>query len=298
MMRILHFSDIHFPLTFAGSAWVERLQPKRFLAALNYGVRRRNRFRDAPAKWEAFRTFIGASSFDAVICTGDLTAAGMSGELSVARDRMQFLFEHPGFILMPGNHDVYLPGVHERQYARFFSGALSGKLIRPSGAGNMPYARLIGDRVAVVAVNSVKPNPCIWRSSGLVDGRQMEWTRALLAHEALRDRLVLVATHYNSDDQDSGRHGLENRVEFRRMLSEYPRVKAVLHGHVHHGCCMTAPGWEVPMYCAGSLTYRGRESFWVFETDGKTFAAHPGIWDGTQYRLRANTEHGTSKIGH
>ena len=287
MMRILHFSDVHFPMTYAGSFWRERMRPKRFLAALNYGLRRRSCFKEAPAKWEAFRSFVEEGAFDAVVCTGDLTASGMSGELASARERLRFLFSHPGFVLMPGNHDVYLPGMGQALFGRYFSDSMRGELIRPEGcAVGLPCARLLGDDVAVVAVDSVKPNPCIWLSSGRVNERQMEWTRELLGHEALRDRFVLVATHYNLDDGDSWRHGLENRAAFREMLSAFPNVGAVLHGHVHRSGRAELPVLNAPAFCAGSLTYRGRESFWVLEWDGTVLSARKGGWDGTRYILQ------------
>ncbi len=286
MMRILHFSDVHFPMTYAGAMWRERLHPKRFVATLNYAVRRRGRFRDAPAKWEAFRDVIEAGRFDGIICTGDVTSSGMSGELAAARARMEFLLDHPGWVMMPGNHDVYLPGVHARQYDRFFPAPSKGELIRPEGgAAEMPYARLLGGGLAVVAMNSVKPNPCLWCSSGRVDDRQMAAVRSLLAHDALRGRAVIVATHYNLDDRDSARHGLEGRAAVRCMLGEFPAIKAVLHGHVHRARCETVSEFSAPVYCAGSLTYRGREAFWVFEWDGESLRAKLGRWDGRQYRI-------------
>jgi len=235
-------------------------------------------------KWESFMTFYQSMNFDAVICTGDFSSMGCRGELLAAHEKLQPFLKRPDFILMPGNHDVYLPGEEEGYFNDLFADYYRGDFLRLEGGSRYPFAKIINEQVAIVAVNSVKPNPLIWRSSGRVALEELEALKKLCAHPELRARRLLVATHYNVDEQDTALHGLENRSDFRAALVECG-CAALLHGHIHHEMIYDFPEAPIPVFGAGSLTYRGRETFHVLEID-ETIRCRTGFWDGRQYCLR------------
>jgi 3',5'-cyclic AMP phosphodiesterase CpdA len=285
MSRILHFSDVHFPLTWDMLAVPGMIHPKRILALVNYLLRRQTRFRNAPQKWEAFLSFVEHSHFDAVICTGDLTAMGLPGELDAARKRLAPLLERPDFVLLPGNHDLYLPGKAAEWYDRIFPTTQRTNILCPDDGAPYPFIKLVGQDTALLVLNSAKPNPLIWRSSGRISPEQMQAARELLSASALELRLrhLVVATHYNIDDDDSSLHGLENRLQVRQFLEEI-NCSMLIHGHIHHHGKTPIEGFLPQVYCAGSLTYRRREGFWVYTVEDQ-ITAQAGTWNGREYVL-------------
>ncbi len=287
MTRILHFSDVHFPLSRDSISLPEILRPKRILASANYFLRRQPKFTDANIKWEAFEKFYNSSEFDAVICTGDLSGMGMHGELDYAHSKLETISKHPNFILLPGNHDLYLPEKNGSYFYDVFKDNIVKNDIscRDAMSWTAPYplVKLINDNVAIVAINSAKPNPSLIRSSGNISVEQLSKLDSLLDKPDLKTRHVIVATHYNADDEDTNLHGLENRQAFREILAKH-NCAMLVHGHIHKNQKYDVPETNTKAFCAGSLTYKGRESFWVYNID-KQITAQAGSWDGTQYLL-------------
>ena len=289
MTSILHFSDIHFPLRLNKMTMREMLRFKRVLAGVNYALRRRKKFEDGDRKWAAFLRYVQerGDEFDALVCTGDYTALGMRKELRHAREQLKPLLQHPGLVLLPGNHDVYLPEAGGGYFYEVFGDAIRSEYsrIRPSDApAGYPFVQLVDEQVAVLAVNSARSNPAFWRSSGVVDAQSVRAMRELLEREEVRRRKVVVATHYNVDDEDSALHGLNDRRAFRDLLAKYD-CALLLHGHVHRGRKVDIAEFSVPVYCAGSLTYAGRESFWEFRI-GERFEARQFHWTGSAYQIQ------------
>lgn len=287
MTTILHFSDVHFPLTCDSASVREVLRPKRFLALLNYGLRRYSKFSDANHKWDAFEEFYKSSKFDAVICTGDLSGMGMRGELDYAHSKLEAISKHKNFILLPGNHDIYLPEKNGSYFYDIFKDniAITDIPCKDSApcVSPYPFIKLINDNVAIIAINSAKPNPSLIRSSGHISAEQLAAMDSLLADAKLQKRHIIVATHYNADDEDSNLHGLENRKEFRKILAKH-NCAMLVHGHIHKAQAYYVPQTNTKAFCVGSLTYKGRESFRVYNI-GEQSTTQAGTWDGKQYVL-------------
>ncbi len=283
MTRILHFSDVHFPLSRNSVSLPEILRPKRILASANYLLRRRPKFIAGNTKWDAFNNFYKSIEVDAVICTGDLSGMGMHGELDYAQSKLEHISKHPNFILLPGNHDLYLPEKNGSHFYDIFKDSITKSDITISDNTPYPLVKLINDNVAIVAVNSAKPNPSLIRSSGNISTEQLSAVDALLNNDELKTRHVIVATHYNADDEDTNLHGLENRKEFRAILAKH-NCAMLVHGHIHKNQTYNVPDSNTKAFCAGSLTYKGRESFWVYNI-GEKNSAQAGSWDGAQYVL-------------
>jgi 3',5'-cyclic AMP phosphodiesterase CpdA len=287
-MRILHFSDphLHLPLSqMPLGNWFG----KRVVGALNLLRGRSKRFSRVEKKLAALATFHKKQDIELVICTGDYTALGLETELAKVRRAVEPLMHgEADYITVPGNHDLYAPDVvRENWFIRYFQDALISDLPEYSVDGPWPQVRLIGDDLAVVAVNSAKPN-LLWRSDGRIPVAQLSSLNDLLDDKRLADRFIMVITHYAArmpdGKPDTKLHGLCNGEDFLSVCSKIKRG-ALLCGHIHHRYQVAIKGLQANLFCAGSATMEGRESFWVYELTNGQFHAYPGYWDGEAYQL-------------
>lgn len=298
-MRILHFSDIHIGVGFRRvplSRWLS----KRALGGLNLLLGRQRYFLNARRKMEALADFRKEQQVDLVIFSGDYTALGLEREYLDARSAVEPLFEAPlGYVSVPGNHDLYVRDVIRKgRFERHFAETLQTDLPQFRLDGSWPQIRLLGTDVAVIAVNSSRPNP-LWRSSGRVSRKQLQGLREALQDPLLRDRFLFVVTHYApclaDGEPDTRLHGLVNLDEFLEVCGEIDRG-ALLCGHVHRRFEARLPGFELPVYCAGSTTMDGREGLWLFDVEEGRLRATPGRWDGNRYCLETSSD--VERTGH
>lgn len=288
-MRVLHFSDIHLDPTLRripARCWT----PKRVLAGVNLVLRRRRHFAGAEAKVATLPSFCEERGVDLVIFSGDYAAMGTEAELVRARRVVEPLMHRPlGYVNVPGNHDIYLPDtVRGRWFEESFGDTLSSDLPDAPVDGPWPLVRLFGDDVAVVAVDSSRPNPPILRSSGRIPEKQLAALAELVADPRIRDRFVFVVTHYAprlpDGHRDTKAHGLENAEELLGIVADVERG-ALLHGHVHRCSRVVVPGVGPALFNAGSATYAGREGLWLYEIEGGAGRAVRGRWTGRRYEL-------------
>ena len=289
-MRVLHFSDVHLrepTLAVPVRDWLG----KRLIGGANLLLGRRHHFDDAPAKVQALDVFRREQDIDLVICTGDYTALGTKGELKLARAAVQPLMDAPlGYVHVPGNHDLYVPDVvRQQRFRKHFGDTLETDLPEHLvDGGPWPLVRLVGDDVAVVAVNSSRPNPLPWRSSGKIPPEQLEALPGVFADARVRDRFIFLITHYaprlRDGRPDTRRHGLVNAdalLDACRDLS--PGV--ILCGHVHWCYTVRIEGVKPRLFCAGSTTKKDVEGLWVFDVEAGRARATPGRWAENRYVL-------------
>ncbi|MCB9591914.1 MAG: metallophosphoesterase [Sandaracinaceae bacterium] len=280
-MRVLHVSDLHFDVPFSAMPAGGWAFPKRWLGGANLALRRKRRFRDAADKVRELGRLCGELNVDLVICTGDYTALGTEPEILNARDAVTPITQTPlGFVTVPGNHDVYVAD-SVGHFERIF-----GDLLDP---GPWPKVRIVDDTVAVVALDSARPNPQPWRSSGRIPDEQIAALPGVL--ESLGDRFVFVITHYAprlADGQpDRFSHGLLNADALLAACSSMRG--AILHGHVHRRYRVRIPDLTPELFCAGSSTEAGREGFWLYELgDDGSFSATQGGYEDGAYVLLAH----------
>ncbi|MDT8437271.1 MAG: metallophosphoesterase [Gemmatimonadota bacterium] len=266
---MLHFSDPHVGL----GLWRVPLRDwpgKRLAGAVNLLRGRGRRFRDALPALAGLARLASREGADAAVCTGDLSALGTDAELEAARAAVDPFFQLPlGFVCLPGNHDLYTASVlREQRFERWFGEGLATDLPALRSDGAWPLVRFLGDAAAVVAVNSARPNPLPWRSSGRVPDGQLEGLRAALARADVRDRFVLVATHYaplRADGKpDAPLHGMDNAPAFLDACAGVRRGM-ILCGHIHHPFRWRAAGLAAEVLCAGSATLEVRRAAWWIE---------------------------------
>lgn len=270
VLRVLHVSDVHVPVPVSAipvSAWLS----KRAMGGLNYLVRRGPRFAAAEQKLAELGRFAEAEGVDLVVASGDFTVLGTEVEHELARRAIAPLTQRPsGFFAIPGNHDVYLAdAVRAERFRRFF-----GDLSLPADLGSLatdgpyPLVRRVGEHVALIAVDSTRPNPQPWRSSGRIPEAQLSGLRAALSDASLAGRFKVVVTHYAprlwNGQPDRRLHGLENADALLEVLAPHART-TLLHGHVHRRYAVKVPGVGPTLLCAGSSTELGHEGAWLLE---------------------------------
>jgi 3',5'-cyclic AMP phosphodiesterase CpdA len=286
-LRVLHISDVHVDVPFIDIPWQDWLG-KRVLGGGNLLLRRGRYFRKTREKLAALDRFRREQGIDVVICTGDYTVLGTDPELAAARDAIDPLTRAPlGYVTVPGNHDVYVDDALGRFEARF-GDLLTTDLPQYRVDRYWPNVRLVGDAVAVIAVNSARPNPQPWRSSGAIPPEQLGALGRILRDPRVRSRFVFVITHYAprlaDGSRDSLLHGLDNAEDFLHVCADLPRG-AILHGHVHRCFHVRVPGIRPPLFGAGSTTHDLREGLWLFDVGSASIRATRGGWDGHRYVL-------------
>jgi 3',5'-cyclic AMP phosphodiesterase CpdA len=286
-MRVLHISDVHVDVPLADVPWSDWLG-KRMLGGGNHVLRRSAHFRNTRAKLAALDRFRREQAIDLVICTGDYTVLGTRPELVAAREAIEPLTKAPsGFVTVPGNHDVYVADALGRFEAEF-NDLLTTDLPEHRVDGAWPIVRLIGDAVAVVAVNSARPNNPLWRSSGAIPAAQLAALGRILRDPRVRSRFVFVITHYAprlADGRpDTYAHGLVNADDFLAVCADI-QYGAILHGHVHRCFSVRVPGVKPSLFGAGSTTQDHREGLWLFDLSATEVRAVRGGWDGQGYVL-------------
>ncbi|MEM8885344.1 MAG: metallophosphoesterase [Planctomycetota bacterium] len=295
-MRILHFSDIHLPVRLRRVRLVDWLG-KRALGGLNLLRGRAKRFAEGHEKLAALDRLRREQDVDFVVFSGDYTNLGTRRELTDARAAVTPLTEAPaGFAQVPGNHDLYVPEVVRRGWWSEVFGDLERTDLPAYRVSDepWPFVRLLDEGVAIVGVNSARPNPP-WLSSGAVPEPQLDALRRLLADDALSDRFIFVVSHYAPRLEDGARdtphHGLDNADAYLAACAAIERG-AILCGHVHRRYTVRADGVRAPIFCAGSATMQAAEGLWLFDVDAKGARATPGAWRDGGYVLEP--EHAVS----
>jgi len=298
-VRLLHFSDIHISLGLSRVP-VRDWPGKRVAGGINFLRGRGRRFEGALQKLDRLAEFASSGDLDAVVFSGDFTAMGTRAEFATARAAIQPFVESPAeFLCVAGNHDLYTRAVvRQRRFETTFAGLLETDLPGCSVDGPWPAVRLLGDDVAVIGLNSAKPNPVPWRSSGRIPLMQLRALADLLNREELAGRFVFVVTHYapclEDGRPDTPAHGLENAAEFLQACAGVERG-AILCGHVHRTYRVRLPGLRPEIFCAGSATMHELEGFWLFDVRDGELTARRGKWTGNGYEVESpGTGPGTS----
>jgi 3',5'-cyclic AMP phosphodiesterase CpdA len=289
-MRILHFSDIHLPARLLSIPFKDWMG-KRILGGANLVLGRARKFAEGYQKLVVLDRFRCELDVDLVICTGDYTSLGTRAELRNARKAVEPLMQAPlGYLNLPGNHDLYVFDVlRQKRWEENFGDTLHTDLPHYAvDQGHWPFVSLVGDDVAVVGVNSARPNPQPWRSSGKIPRPQLEALEKVLADRVLLDRFVFVLTHYAPRAEDGGPdhrlHGLVNADDFLAVCANLSRG-AILCGHIHRRFMVRVEGVKPPIFCAGSATKSGYEGVWLFDIEGRQVRATPGAWRNGGYVL-------------
>lgn len=234
VFRIAHLSDLHL-LSPHGVEWRKALFNKRVTGYANL-IRHRGRV----FRRDFLASVLSAASADAdhLVVTGDVTNLSLEREFEEARSLLDGVARSVEVTVVPGNHDVYLPSIHERRrFLHHFGAFLQSdlpELARELPVGPFPCVKLRGP-VAIVALSSAVPRPP-FVASGRLGARQLEALEEVLAHPEVRRRTPVLLLHHPPIDERARIHqlrdGLTDGASLRRVLSLLPRG-VVLSGHLH-----------------------------------------------------------------
>ena len=284
-LRILHFSDVHLPFPPGAFRTPEMLHPKRLVALANFYLRRGSKYAAAVQKLHGLNEFLRREPVDYVLFTGDSLNFGLEREFAVAAPRLAetLALARRGSLAVPGNHDLYTPASllhHRKHFAPFFHSDLPGTAT-PTG---YPLVRWMGDDAVAVAFNSSRPNFNFWNSSGRVPAIELDALKNLLDRPDVAGRRhVFLMSHYPFDEAGFF-HGLRNSRALLKILHGRENL-VLLHGHNHRPYTYFLPGSATPLYCAGSLSKAGGESFWLFDLFGGSLNARRGVWRNARFAI-------------
>ena len=289
-MRILHFSDVHLPFPEGALRDPAVLHPKRLLALVNFRLRRSDKYAQAQQKLDGLCDFLRREPVDWILYTGDTMNLGLEKEYMEDAEPIArvLAMARKGALAVPGNHDLYARA-SLRHYRRHFAPRFP-KSDDPAAAvgakgspGGFPSIRYMGEEAVAIGLDSAVPRFPFWDSSGRLDSAELEALGRLLdSPEVARRKWIFVMTHYPFLDTDY-LHGLRHTAPFWELLEGRKNV-VLLHGHNHRIYLKQGPG-GVPVFCAGSLSKRGAESFWLFEPFAGSLNARRGVWRNARFSL-------------
>lgn len=234
MIRLAHLSDIHLgPLP---PVSVSELMGKRLTGYLNWRFSRGHALkRDTLAGLIAH---LKQTAPDLIAVTGDLVNIAVKAEFEMSARWLQSLGPPQKVAVIPGNHDIYVPGAMAMAEAAW-GDYMRGQTLDDTSV--FPFVRLAGD-VALIACNSAVPRPAFFASGrfGADQGRRLAEGLKKLGERGLF-RAVLI--HHPPTAKLAGDlwRGLTGAHYFREAIRE-AGAELILHGHMHTTLFDALPG--------------------------------------------------------
>jgi 3',5'-cyclic AMP phosphodiesterase CpdA len=232
-MRIAHVSDLHV-LSPAAVELRRVVFNKRITGYANLVLKRARVYRR-----DLLVTVIDAATrADLLVVTGDVTNLSLEGEYEEASRLLEEAEKKTEVVLVPGNHDIYLPAVHhERRFPHHFARFMKSELPELGldlPAGHFPWVKLRGP-IALIGLTSAVPRPP-FVSAGYLGHPQLDALERVLAHPEVAKRTPVVLVHHSPMDSRFRlaqlRGGLVDASRLRAALSPLSRG-LVLYGHLH-----------------------------------------------------------------
>ncbi len=229
-MRLLHLSDTHFFCLKTLS--LGTILNKRLIGLANWFLRRRRQTNYEPL--DLLSKYVSSLKADAICVTGDLAHLGQRAEFLSAATWLKSLRKIAPVKIVPGNHDLYLPGCSAdfiETLSDFFSLDKGGH----SGEGDLeklfPKVDIIYN-VALIGLSSAYASG-LYKASGRIGEAQLARFEKVLEETGRAGLFRVVLIHHPPI------HGI---VKERKALEDsdalMERVKSrgaelILFGHSH-----------------------------------------------------------------
>jgi 3',5'-cyclic AMP phosphodiesterase CpdA len=268
MFALAHLSDPHLsPLP---KPTRRELVGKRVTGYFNW--QRKRRFVHDPV---ALRRVIGDVKFSAVehiTITGDFTNIALPEEFETLRKWLPSLGPQYDLTVIPGNHDVYVPGALDMM-KEACADSMRGD---DTGAG-FPFVRRRG-QVALIALNTGVPTPPLIATGRLGDDQLARLARLLPALKA--ENLFRIILIHHPPESEAPRHKrLTDARAFRSVIAEHG-AELILHGHdhIHQLHWLIGPAGRVPAVGVPSASAAPGKSvdaggYNIYRIEGE-----PGAW--------------------
>ncbi len=246
MFTLAHMSDLHIgPLP---SPRRLELVNKRVFGYVNWHKSRKN-IHNRPTL-DRLAADLRHEKPDHIAITGDIVNLGMREEYVQALDWLNRLGSPQDISVVPGNHDVYVPLLHEPGIGRwkaFMTNDDNVEHIRSSTRTGFPYLRRRGD-VAIIGLSSAIPTmPLI--AAGRLGATQRKKLHDLLVQTG-RENLFRVVLIHHPPMSLAGNwvRGLRDAQELRRIFLQ-AGAELILHGHdhTHKIRAMKGPNGRIPV---------------------------------------------------
>ncbi len=276
--RIAHLSDLHHQVD-----WRERpLHSSGWRGAIGrfelHGMGRLKRFWGVGDKIRRLLDRVAGHGPDLVTLTGDLSALGDADELAFVRELFQPLIAQGRLALIPGNHDRYTDHPSSRGFERVFGDLLQSDLPELADASGYPFVRLVGEKLAIVGLDSTRVGAITQYFFGRLGKAQLEALERVLEHPKLEGRTVLVLSHHGPLGPAGEFHWAESGLLDAGALLKalHGRPAVLLHGHSHRRYWHKHRGPRPHVFGGGSSTEPGSEGFWLIELeDHRSVEARP-----------------------
>ena len=245
MFVLAHLSDLHL----AAPPRLAELAGKRGLGFINWHRGRKNIHRVAAL--DALTADLKTLAVDHVAVTGDLVNLSLPDEYRRARAWLDALGTPSDVTVIPGNHDIYVPGALDGP-STFWGDYMRGD--NGAGRGAFPFVRRRGD-VALIALSSALPTGPLLATGRLGESQLARFAAALDRARALF-RIVLIHHPPVSPPRRYLRR-LTDAGEFRRVLAE-KGAELVLHGHDHRRSLVWLDGPQRPIPAVGAPSASAR----------------------------------------
>jgi 3',5'-cyclic AMP phosphodiesterase CpdA len=226
LFRLAHISDPH--LTAVPRLGFTDLLSKRLFGLFNWHRNRRHAF--GPATLKALVDDIHHAKPDHIAVTGDLVNLGLHAEFVAAHEWLKDLSPPDRATLVPGNHDVYMPGSFDEMAKEW--GAYMAADGAPPHKIAFPFVRRRGP-IAVVGVSSAVPTPPLF-ATGRIGKAQAAALAEVLAGLLAENLFRVVLVHHSPV---AGATGWYRRLVDAHLFRDAIRksgAELVLHGHNHH----------------------------------------------------------------
>ena len=257
-ITIAHLSDPHLPIDPAPK-WLT-LVNKRLLGFINWQTKRRHVHQRSVL--DLLTADIHAHKPDQILVGGDLVNLALPDEFSCAEQWLQDLGTPEKIMLVPGNHDTYVPVAWAKglgRFADYMAGERNGDYRVPSGFDDFPFVRAIGP-VRIIGVNTA-PSTLPGMASGRIDVRQQDKLDAILQSPPATSPpfLSFVLCHHPVMNGLVPWHkSLRGGAAVIESLGQTANI-IVLHGHAHVPLYRTFGAANTPHIGVASASYEALE---------------------------------------
>ncbi len=288
MFKLAHISDVHLgplpKLTF------RELASKRITGFVNWRLnRRKHLFTDT---LERLVDDMETKAPDHIAITGDLVNLATGIEIRAAADWLEEVGDPLTVSVVPGNHDAYVPGAHDKAMAAWYP------YVRGDGDAQdwnedrkiFPYMRVRGPVALIGCSTSIATPP--FSATGYFGRRQARATADLLKKAGEQGLFRVVMIHHPPVRGAAATH--KRMIGIRRFAAALGTggAELVLHGHTHLNTVYwlsTHRGQDhIPVVGIASASQgpggeKPRAGYSLFHISGG-----PGTWEVTCERFSLN----------
>ena len=230
-----------------------------------------------------------ASMPDHIAVTGDLVNISLAQEYAPARAFLESLGPAPDVTLVPGNHDVYVRGVHGHSRSHW-GDYMRGEEGEQSSDAQFPFLRRRGV-LALIGLSSAVPT-APFMATGRLGSAQIDRLAALLELCRGEGRFRVVLIHH--PPRTSPRRRFKRLIDAPQLRATLQRhgAELVLHGHDHVHSVIYLEG---PLHSDSC----GRSSLGIASAAGGTWSSRiqPLSDRGTGRRVALRARHARAFSG-